>query len=158
MAQTLQQILDWKVNKPTKDIDWAEDVKKESLHIKFDYQLAEMEVSHSAKLPKVEKDLDRITRFPDYRKFELEEGFKNSLTFENRLCEGKTLQQWVDEEYESEKHYYTWKTEKLKQSIERIKKERELRESGFVVTNKNDDKSFKDVKSVPEDKRRVIID
>src|SRR3990167_1186026 len=151
----LNKILDWKINKPTKDKDWAEDVKAESLHIKYDYQLAEMEESHSTKLPKVEKDLDRVTRFPDYRKYELEQQL-SSLVFVGGLSEGKTLQQWVDEEYESEKHYYTWKTEKLKQSIERIKKERELRATGFVVTNKNDDKSFKDVKSVPQEKIRFL--
>ena len=114
----LNKILDWKINKPTKDKDWAEDVKAESLHIKYDYQLAEMEESHSTKLPKVEKDLDRVTRFPDYRKYELEQQF-SSLIFIDGLCEGKTLQQWVNEEYESEKLYYQWKTWDQSLSVDR---------------------------------------
>lgn len=131
-VEKLNKILYWKSNKPRKDADWAEDVKEESLHVKFGYQLQEMEESHEKKVPKVEKDLDRVTRFPDYRKFELEQRFSAELTFVNGLCEGKTLEQWVDDEYESEKLYYEWKVEKLKQSVERIKKERELRGKGFL--------------------------
>ena len=153
--EKLNEILNWQAVKTREEKDWAEDVKAESLHIKYDYQLAEMEVSHEAKLPKVEKDLDRVIRFPDYRKYELEQQF-SSLVFVDGLCEGKTLQQWVDEEYDSELLYYQWKVAKLEQSVERIKKERELRASGFVVTNKNDDKSFKDVKTVPQEKIRFL--
>src|SRR3990167_89208 len=157
----LQAIQDWKINKPTKDSDWAEDVKKESLHIKFDYQLTEMETSHSAKILKVQKDLDIFLNWPDVKRYELTQQFiqmfKGAKIEDGGQLKGKILQEWIDEEFDSQKLMYEWKVAKLEQSVERIKKERELRSSGFVVTNKNDDKSFKDIKNVPEEKRRYLL-
>ena len=73
--QKLDEITAWNTTKPTTDVQWAEDVKAESLHVKYDYQLAEMELSHQAKIPKVDKDLDKFTKYPDAIKYELEQQF-----------------------------------------------------------------------------------
>ena len=118
--------------KPTTDKEWAEDVKAESFDVKFDYQLAQMKESLIAKLPHAEKELNRHTRFPDYIKSEIEEGFAKAPQMEDAfkkdgLCEGRTLKQWVDDEFQQKYEYSQWKLGKFNQSIERITKEQELR-------------------------------
>ncbi len=122
--------------KPTTDAGWAEDVKKESLNLKFDYQLADMKVSLERKLPFHEADLDKITRCPDCIRWELEEQFKRDfedaeIPLTGKL-EGKTLQQWIDGEFVEQVVQKTWESEKVKQSIERIDNEIHLRDKGFV--------------------------
>jgi len=154
----LQKIIDWQGNKPKTNAKWAEDVKAESLDLKFDYQLEAMEDSHSAKLPRVQKDLDKFNNFPDAINFELNEQF--TQIFEDQgnptKWEGKTLQEWIDEEFVAKKLYYTWKIAKLEQSIERIKKERSLRSSGFVKVDQDNDRKPVDVQGIPENRVRHI--
>ena len=129
------QVIEWV--KPTTDAQWAEDVKKESLHFKFDDQLTAMKVSHEAKLPRQQKDLDKITLCPECIKWELREQFE--ADFENMEIaltgkfEGKTLQEWIDGEFAEQVDSIIWGVEKLKQSIERIDNEIRLRESGFLT-------------------------
>ena len=138
MSSNLQSIQDWQLNKPTKNADWAEDVKAENLDVKFDHQLEEMEKSHQDKIPKVEKDLDKFDNWPDVVRYELTQ--QMTQMFESakvddvvpEKVEGKTLKEWVDDEFASQHLYYQWKKAKLEQSVERIKKERELRSSGYL--------------------------
>ena len=108
----LQEVLDWQ--KPTTEAQWAEDTKEESLNLKFDYQLDEMLVSHQNKLAeKVQPVMDKILLFPDSIRAELyEQGLRD---------------QELEDEFASQVNYWKWKTEKLKQSLERIQKEIELR-------------------------------
>lgn len=157
--EKLQKIIDWEADKPKTDKEWAEDVKAESLHVKFDYQLEEMLSSHIEKTQRVEKDLEVFTDFPQVKIYELTQQFKSMFEQAGNpvSIENKTMQEWIDEEFASQETYYNWKYAKLNQSVERIAKEKELREKGAVVTNKNDDKSFKDIKDVPEDKRRYLL-
>ena len=132
--EKLQKIQDWGLNKPSKDQDWAEDVKKENLDVKFDYQLNEMLDSHAEKVLKVEKDLDIFTNSPDVKRYKLIQWFIQMFEQQGNPIEieGKTFQQWVDEEFESQQLYYIWKVAKLNQSIERIAKEIELRVDGYL--------------------------
>src|SRR3990167_8063566 len=138
MSSNLQSIQDWQLNKPTKNADWAEDVKAENLDVKFDHQLEEMEKSHQDKIPKVEKDLDKFDNWPDVVRYELTQ--QMTQMFESakvddvvpEKVEGKTLKEWVDDEFASQHLYYQWKKAKLEQSVERVKKERELRSSGYL--------------------------
>src|SRR3990167_2378063 len=138
LLASLQSIQNWQLSKPQTDADWAEDVKKESLHFKFDHQLEEMEKSHQDKIPKVEKDLDKFDNWPDVVRYELTQ--QMTQMFESakvddvvpEKVEGKTLKEWVDDEFASQHLYYQWKKAKLEQSVERIKKERELRSSGYL--------------------------
>jgi len=114
--EKLEAIQEWEAAKPTTDSDWAEDVKKENLDIKFDYQLEEMLESHADKITKVEKDLDKFTNWPQAIKYELTLQF--TQLFENSKINGvvplkveeKTLQEWVNEEFESQNLYYTCQT------------------------------------------------
>lgn len=208
--EKLENIQNWEENKPSTDEAWAEDVKAESLHFKFDYQLNEMLDSHSAKVLKVEKDLDIFTNWPDVKRYELHQQFtqlfrlvaineimknhpfpkapivKDGIAYEAdgltpikdengniyikyepseqeivanipQLLEGKTLQEWADEQFESEHLNYTWKLAKLNQSVERIAKEIELRVKGFVVPSKQDDGSLTDLKDIDLEKVRPTL-
>jgi len=133
--EKLQAIEVWNANKPRSNAEWAEDVKAESLDIRPEYQLAEMEEAHERKLSKVGKDLDKFTNWPEAVRYELTRQFQQMFDEQDnpRQIEGKTLQQWVDEEFEDQKVMYGWKVAKLEQSVERIKKERELRKNKKVT-------------------------
>jgi hypothetical protein len=134
--EKLQAIQDWELNPPSKDSQWAEDVKAENLDVKYDYQLQEMLDSHTEKVLKVEKDLDVFTNWPDVKRHELTnqytQMFKDAKVKENGKLEGKTLQEWIDEEFESQQLFYTWKVAKLNQSNLRIAKEIKLRATGYL--------------------------
>jgi len=132
--EKLDKIQEWELAKPSKDEEWAEDVKKENLDVKFDYQLQEMLDSHAEKVLKVEKDLDEFTNWPQVRLHGITKQFEQMFKDQGNPTEieGKTLQQWIDEEFESQQLYYTWKVGKLNQSVERIAKEIELRASGHL--------------------------
>ena len=122
--------------RPTTVEGWIEDVKKESLHFKFDYQLDQMEENLTEKLPRTKKELYWIAKYPDYKRKEIEEQFTFIFNDEeidlNEKFEDKTLQEWIENEYQSELAYWQWKTDKINQSLERIGKEKELREDKKV--------------------------
>ncbi len=126
------QVVEWV--KPVNDAQWAEDVKKESLDLKFDYQLTQMKESLERKLPLHQTDLDKITLCPECIRWELRQEFEDM--FEERgnpsKVEKKTLQQWIDEEFASQLNQKTRELEKVTQSIERIDNEIRLRSSGFL--------------------------
>mgnify|MGYP006931607969 CR=1 FL=1 len=104
--------------KPVTDEQWAEDVKKEQLHTRFDYQLQEMKESHEAKLIKMQELYDKATLYPDAIRWELKQ---------NGIEEPELTKQ-VNEQTANTK----WEYEKLQQSIERINKEIELRSKAKV--------------------------
>lgn len=132
----LAQVEAWKSNKPTTDEQWKEDVKVESLNVKHDYQLRDMYESLNKKLPKVQADLDKFNTCPECIKFDLTQRFtqlfKDNGVKENGRLEGKTLQEWIDKEFNEELAYYNWKVGKIEQSMERILKEEDMRKTGKV--------------------------
>ena len=132
---SLQTILDWQAAKPIDDAAWAEDVKLESLHLKYDDQLKEMLANHSAKLLKVQENLDKFNNWPEAVRYELTQQFTSKFKDQGNPVEieGKTLAQWITEEFNNQQLYYQWKEAKLVQSIKRIKKEIELRAAGKVT-------------------------
>ena len=133
--QELQKLQNWV--KPTTDKGWAEDVKAESFDVKFDDQLVQMKESLTEKLPKAQEQLDKFANNPDDIKSKLTEEFSRrpEMGFDknkNAKCEGRTLKQWVDDEFQEKYEYHQWKVGKIKQSLERITKEQELRLAKIV--------------------------
>jgi len=116
-ADTLNyQVLDWK--KPTTDAEWAEDVKKESLNFKLDYELQQMKTDLENKLIRVQQPLLDKINYPDAIRWEMiQAGIKEpELT--------KEVEQRITQ--------YKLEYEKMSQSIERISKEIELRKNGKI--------------------------
>lgn len=124
--ERLENIEDWKNNKPSNNSEWDEDLKEESLHFKHDYQLKAMEKSHEDKLPRIEEQLDKLDRYPDIYRYKMEEVLKEEFS-------GQELADMIEVEFQELYLNTTWKVAKLEQSIERIKKERELRKDKLVT-------------------------
>ena len=101
-------------------------IRGQSLDIRFDKQLKAMRKSHADKLPRVFEDLDKITRYPDAIRWELEQQFKEEFS-------GQELTDAVEEELISQRDYYLWKTAKLNEIVELIDKEIEFRKEGVVT-------------------------
>jgi hypothetical protein len=125
----LDAVLDWKAAKPATDAGWAKDVEAESLHLKFDAQLAVMLPAHERKIAPAQKEMFWHATYPDATRKELYE------QFEDGGLKGAALLTAIEDELASQVEYYAWKTEKLLQSVERIEKEIDLRERE-VVTRK----------------------
>ena len=104
-------------------------IKEQSLHFRFDKQLNAMRDSHADKLPRVFDDLDKITRYPDAIRWELEQQLKEEFN-------GQALIDAVEEELLSQRDYYLWKTAKLNEIVELIDKEVELRKDKKVTRTK----------------------
>lgn len=105
--------------------DYDQRIKGQSLDIRFDEQLETMRDSHAVKLPHVAEDLDKITRYPDAVRYELEQQFKEDF-------KGRKLVDAIEEELLSQRDYYLWKTAKLNEVVELIDKEVEFRKDGLV--------------------------
>lgn len=127
----LQAILNWQASKPTTNSQWSEDAKAESLCFKFDYQLDQMAENLTVKLPRINEDLDMFINWPDVVRYKLNQHLKRK-PFVDGLYKGKTLKQWIDEEFNNQLLIYDWKKAKIQQSINRIEKEIALRKSGFL--------------------------
>jgi hypothetical protein len=117
-------------DKPTTDEQWAEDVKKESFHIKSTGKLEEMRDTHAAKLQRV------IDAFDE--ELNCEECLRFKLRKEHSDWTGEDL----DNAYINRVAQATWEVEKLQQSVERMDNELRLRESGFVAVEGEDEGLF----------------
>ena len=117
------QVIEW--TKPTTDEGWAEDVKKESFDIKSTGVLSEMRTVHAEKLLRVQKGKKEV--------FEC----RACMDFKYREAHPEATQAEVDANYADELSKANWEVEKLQQSVERMDKELELREKGFVVPDKD---------------------
>lgn len=104
--------------KPKTDEDWAKDTEKEGLNYRFDFQLEEMLVSHSAKVPELKKLYEKATKYPDAIRYEL---------VERGLVEPDLTEQ-VNQRIEQAKVDYA----RIQQIVERLNKEIELRKQGKV--------------------------
>jgi hypothetical protein len=120
------QVIEWE--KPTTDKEWAEDVKKENFDIKTDTELTEMIESHAPKLSREEKELKKYQQCPECAYWEardlLEQSYPDMSEAELHAEAAKTGGDTINN--------LTYEVEKLKQSIERMNKELELRKKGFV--------------------------
>lgn len=136
--------LEW--DKPTKDSEWAEDVKKENFDIKSTGVLETMLESHTAKLAREELELKKYQECPQCIYYEFYEGFIADGWSENDAVAEATKQ--AQEATDNA----TWSVEKLRQSVERMQAELDLRAKGYVVEEKDA------TKNTDPDKIRKIND
>lgn len=123
-------------DRPTTDEEWAEDVKKENFDSRSTRVLNTMIETHTAKLEREEKEFQRFLDMEaggqdptQYLYWEWLESLSASYPNEPRAwIESEALKQ-AREQYNRELR----SIEKLKQSIERMEKEVELRDKGFVI-------------------------
>lgn len=113
------QVVVW--DKPKTDAEWAEDVKKENFDIKSTGKLTEMRDVHVEKLALVEQNMSEI--------FDCRE----CVEYRARKDNPTWSEIDIDNYYLQELSKANWEVEKLKQSIERMEKELELRGKGFVL-------------------------
>jgi SAM-dependent MidA family methyltransferase len=115
-------VLDWK--KPVTDAEWAEDVKKEGFDYRSNEVLDEMIVSHTVKLDKLMAD-DKVVICPECVRYEIRESLSQTVP-------ANELDAEVEAQYQTKLKTYLWEVEKLKQSVERMNKEKELRTQNKV--------------------------
>lgn len=137
-------------DKPTTDAQWAEDVKAEQIDMRSTDVLNTMLTSQTAKLEKETKANKRYQDCADciyydyYQQF-LDNGMKDAdANTEARAAAGTAIAQ----------HQY--EMEKITQSIERITRELDLRQKGFVVIEGTQKPTFG--AAVPANRVRHIID
>lgn len=99
--------------KPTKDIDWEEDVKAEQLNMRLDYQLEEMRINLSEKLVKHEADLLELRDCSQCYKYPLQ---KKGIA-----------QADIDAQYDNDLNNKQLDYELIKRSLERVENEIRLR-------------------------------
>lgn len=128
-------------DKPVTDDGWAEDVKGDYLHIKTDAQLEEMLASHTQSLAFISQEVDDWNACPECKDFELSKNYPELTNKEHTdmLAENKEN---LQREYQ-----------KLRQVVERITKEIDLRERGVVAT---DEKVRINKLNIAPDKVRVL--
>jgi len=115
---TNPQVIQW--SKPTTDAEWAEDVKKEGFEHRADAILQEMVDVHKAKLLRVIEGNRETLECMECIKFKLRQANPDWTVAD------------VNNEYQNQVNQATWEVEKLKQSVERMEKEMELRKAGKV--------------------------
>lgn len=136
-------------DKPTTDAEWAEDVKKENFDIRSTGVLETMIESHTAKLAREEKEFVKYRDCFDCVYYEFYEGFINSGWAEEDAVLEATKQ--ANEAINNR----ALSIEKLKQSVERMEKEVELRSKGFVIVEGETEALGG---SIPENRIRKIND
>lgn len=130
MKGKLDKVLEWKANKPKTDQEWALDVREERLDLKHDYQLQDMLESLKEKIVFAERRQMLCSKYPDAVKRDIEE--RAIMMGKSFDLNGKTLEEFVLAQAEEKAAYDNWKAEKIRQSIERIEKEIDLRKRKVV--------------------------
>ena len=123
------QVIEW--TKPSTDEGWAEDVKVESLEIRSNKVLEEMRDVHTEKLHRMEAD-DEILVCPECIKYDMK---KAHPEFSQAEIDSMYAEQLLQKQQD---------IASMQRSIERMNKELELREKGFVkvVSPTKNDKRF----------------
>lgn len=131
---TNPQLIEW--DKPTTDAEWAEDTKNENIADRSTAVLHQMLESHTAKLERQVKAFEKYAVIEakginpvDYLFVEQRENLKLSYPNEPAQWYDDEAQKQAQEQYNRE----LWEIEKITQSIERMNKELELRDKGFVA-------------------------
>lgn len=115
-------------NKPTTNAGWAEDVKRENFDIKSTKVLQEMLVSHQRKLKEEVVVLEKYIDCPECMKYEARKYLTDTYAMSGGELEAEVEKSFNDG-YAGQREM----VEKLKQSIERMEKEIELRQKGYVI-------------------------
>lgn len=110
------------------DAEWAEDVKKENLDIKSSGVLREMLASHKEKMVQEEVFLLKFKECPECIRYELRQFFIETYGMTGRELEVE-VEKTFNERYLNEKEGH----DSLRLSVERMEKELELRQEGFVI-------------------------
>lgn len=113
------QVVRWE--KPDTDAEWADDVKAESFDIKSTKKLEEMHTAHVEKLKRVREGKAEVFDCPECIRFQAKQNNPEWTTEE------------IEAHYQDELAKANWEVEKLEQSVERMQKELELRDKGFVI-------------------------
>lgn len=155
------KFIEW--DKPTTDEAWAEDTKKENLDFRANEVLSQMIDSHTSKLEREEKALQKFV--------EMEKAGQDPVQYlywEKREQLALSYPDMSKQELETEalnsaQTEYNQKVrsvEKLKQSIERMNKEVELRDKGFLVVVEDNSVPSEGIfgASVPANRLRHIHD
>ena len=118
--------------------EWDAEIKKHSLHLKFDSQLFFVEEMLEAKIPSVNRDLMEILFFPDAKKKEICENYiqageiTNYFDLETPVPIPVKDKEKIDAEYVHEVEFYTNKLSWLKDKLTCCQKEMELRADKLV--------------------------
>lgn len=96
------------------------EIKKEGLHIKHEWQIAEMLTAHTNKIPHISKDLQDRLDYPDWRRKELKDRFSKKIS-------GQELLDRIEEKLQSEITYYTTKKNRLQNTSGLLSEELRLR-------------------------------
>jgi hypothetical protein len=121
--------IEW--TKPTDDAGWAEDIKKEQLHLKFDDQLQQMKESHEDKLQRVHvKQFEQATQYPDSIRWSVRQEHEAEEEF--KLLSEAELDSMIEAEAQETIAFYIREYEKMNQSVERVNEEIKLRNKGFL--------------------------
>lgn len=137
------------IKKPLTDAEWATDVKKENFDIKSTPVLEEMLAAHTEKLAEQEIAFQKFIECPECIRYEISQHLKESYGMS-----GRELTDEVNRQYQERYANAEQDLAKLRESIERMQKELELRAKGYVVV---EEKGL-DLKDVPEDRIRRIND
>ena len=104
---------------------WAEDVKKESMNVKHDYQIDQLISMHQDKLDKkIAPILEKYLKYPDLLKAEAEQ----QLTREDYTPTKAEIDKLAEEKLKQAK----WDVAKLRQSVKRAQMEKLIRFSKFI--------------------------
>lgn len=115
------QVIQW--TKPTTDEGWAEESKIGNFDIKSTKVLQEMVSTHQAKLQRILAGKKEVLECPECIKFKIRENNPELSTAE------------IEAQYQEELAQAQWEIDNLNQNIERMAKEVELRDKGFVVVD-----------------------
>jgi len=146
----IDNIQSWNNNKPSTSAMWSEDLKVESFHVKYDYQLQQIKDSLTNKSIRIDEKLDIYEKYPGHIKYRLYKMKKKTATDQD-------LTSLVDNFFNKKKLSLDWKKLKIAQSLKRVKKEIELRESGYLAPNKNDSGQPNDNIGIPENRIRYVV-
>ena len=140
------QVLVW--DKPITDEQWAEDVKKESFHIKSTGVLQTMVTTHTEKLERIKKNGIEYIDCPDCIRYDIRKELQDRPELVSEL--GGDINIALETLFQERLARYNYDIEKLTQSVERMNKELELREKGFVVVDDDKDVLFQNAKIIRE--------
>lgn len=129
---TSETLIKW--DKPTTDAQWAEDIKAENFDIRSTGVLETMIESHTSKLAKEEQAFIKFQECPECILYEKKETLRSSYPDMTPAELDAEAQNSADTDIKQRQ----WEIEKIKQSLERMNKEIELRANNKVIRQIHD--------------------